>query len=231
MSSFIRRGALAASLAFAVSPALAAPAPAPIDLVFYASFLAKAADGSVINYRYVRQADDAKLAPSFEDDVKMRVAPEGKQDAVAIDLFTGARAVTLPNQARTGNPVILAVFDRDVKEMSKLLGGSFFYIQNRIMEALRTGDGIEPQKVEYGGKTLDGWKVTIRPFARDSHREQLREFAERSYELTFADDVPGGLYALRTVTPRPGDGKPLLVEELKLAPQDDAAKATETKQP
>lgn len=239
MVTNVRRRAAAAGfaacVAFACGAATAAQAPAPVDLVFYAPFLKNAPDGSTISYRYVREANDPKLVPSFEDDVKLRVAPEGAKDSVAIDLFTAGRGGTLTNQSRTGAPVVVAVWDRDVKEMSKVLGGSFFYLQNRIMEALRNGgDAIEPQKVEYDGRTLDGWKVTLKPFANDErHRELLREFANLTYELTFADDVPGGFYALKTLAPRAGaDDKPVLREELRIQSSDAGSpKPMEPKQP
>lgn len=207
--------ALAASLALTALPAAAAPSA--VDLVFEAPYLTKAPNGSTISYRFVRKTTDKELKPSFEDEVKVNVAPKGAENSVTIDLFTGARAISMENMARSGNPVIVAVLEQDVQEMNKVLGGSPVYLRNRIMEAMRNDGGPQPVKVEYAGRTLDGWKVTLTPFVNDRNKEKMKDFAARTYELTFSDDVPGGLYALKTVTPSKDGAEPLLVEELTLA--------------
>ncbi|HEY0292996.1 MAG TPA: hypothetical protein VGC51_11810 [Hansschlegelia sp.] len=214
----LRGAAVAACLALTLSPASAAPTA--VDLIFEAPYLSKAADGSTISYRFVRKTDEKDLQPSFEDDVTLNVGPTGAEKTVTIDMFTGARAISMANMARSGNPVVIAVLEQDVREMQKVLGGSPYYIRNRIMDAMRNDRSAEPVKLDYAGRTVDGWKIKLSPFASDQHRAQLKDFADRTYELTFADDVPGGLYALKSVTPKK-DGGALLVEELTL--KDSAA--------
>lgn len=205
----------AASLALLITSAAAA-APAIGDLVFYAPHFAKVENGKTISYRFVRKAEDPKLDPSFEDEVKIEVGPQGAEDSVKVDLFTGARAQSLGNMSKTGNPVVVALLEQDVQEMNKALGGSPFYFRNRLREALAGKTPAEPVKVSYGGKEIDGWKVVIKPFLDDQqNRARLREFAGRTYELTFAEEAPGGLVALKTVTPKV-DGGALLTEELTL---------------
>lgn len=206
---------LAAAFAALMVSAAAAAAPAIVDLVFYAPHFAKVENGSTISYRFVRTAEDPKLAPSFEDEVKIKVGPTGAEDSVSIDVFTGARAIMMPNMSKTGNPVIVALLEQDVTEMQKILGGSPFYFRNRLRQAMSEPTPAEPTRIEYGGKTVDGWKVTLKPFGDDmKNRGKLKEFAERTYELTFSEAVPGGLYALKTVTPKVGGAGPLLTEEL-----------------
>lgn len=220
-------GRLRAALAASLMSSAALAAPATVDLVFYAPHFAKVENGSTISYRFVRKSEDAKLDPSFEDDVTVNVGPQGAEDSISIKLFTGARGSTLTNMSKTGNPVIVALLEQDVLEMQKALGGSPFYFRNRLRQALSDGKPAEPARVEFGGKTVDGWRVTIRPFEDDvKNRNRLREFAARSYELTFADSVPGGLYALKTVTPKSGGEGALLTEELTVQASDGGAKST-----
>lgn len=232
MLHMFRRARLAgAALCLVATAAAASAAPAAVDLVFYTPFFAKLPNGSTLTYSYVRVAKDDKLLPSFEDKVEVRVGPQGAESSLAIDMFSGERAHTLENMSRTGNPLIPAMLEQDVKDINKFAGGSPFYLRNRFMEAIKA-QGSEPTRIEYGGKTLDAWKVTLKPFATDAHRDKLGDFAESTYEMTFSDDVPGGLYALKTIAPRKGGSAPLLTEELTLqADAAPAAHAEETKKP
>jgi hypothetical protein len=221
-----RAATAAASVAVLIaSGAAVAAAPAAVDLVFYAPHFAKVENGSTISYKFVRKADDPKIEPSFEDVVKIKVGPSDNENSVTVDLFTGNRAINLPNMSKTGNPVIVALMEQDVKDMNKALGGSPFYFRNRLRTALSSDTPAEPTKFEFGGKTVDGWKISIRPFWEDgSNRNKLREFAERTYEFTFSEAVPGGLYALKTVTPKAGGGS-ILTEELTVAEGQSGAEA------
>ncbi|WP_020178581.1 hypothetical protein [Methylopila sp. M107] len=224
--SRLRMAALTAAsvAALAVSGVAVQAAPAAVDLVFYAPHFEKLENGSVISYKFVRKSDDPKLEPSFEDVVKIKVGPTGAESSVTVDLFTGNRAVNLPNMSKSGNPVIVALLEQDVKDMGKALGGSPFYFRNRLRQAISADTPAEPIQFQYGGKTVDGWKVSIKPFLDDgSNRGKLREFAERTYEFTFSDAVPGGLYALKTVTPKAGGAGTLLSEELTVAESPSAA--------
>jgi hypothetical protein len=208
----------AACLALPFGAAFAAPTA--IDLVFETPALKNASDGSTISYRFVRKTEDKRLEAAFEDQIAVQVGPSGATNSVTIDMFTGARAKQLQNMARSGNPVIVAVMEREVQEMQKQTGGSPFYIRNRIMDAIRNQD-VQAVKVNYGGRELDGWRFLLMPFANDQNKAKLQDFAGLTYELTFADEAPGGLVSLRSVTPKK-DGGDLVVEELTLQPQQAA---------
>lgn len=221
MFTLSRRAAGAAVACVMLLSQGATAAPTAEDLVFHAPYLSKIDDGATLSYHYVRSAGDAKLEPSFEDDIQLKIAPDGQQRAVLIELFSGKRATTMGPVGRVGNPVVIAVLERDVKEMQKVLGGSPFYIRNRIREALVNGSP-EPTKVSFEGQTVDGWKMVLKPFQNDANRAKLRDFAELTYEITFAEGVPGGLYALKAVTPRQDGQGALLVEELTLKPAQPA---------
>ena len=224
MSLVFRKAAGAAIIACAaLLPQGAAAAPKAEDLVFYGPYLSKVQDGATLSYHYARTAEDAKLEPSFEDDIQLNVAPDGQEKAVVIELFSGSRARTMGPLGRTGNPLVIALLERNVHEMQKVLGGSPFYIRNRLREALVAG---EPQavKVDYAGRSVDGWKITLKPFEKDANRERFKDFADRTYEITFAEEAPGGLVALKSVTPRAEGQGPLLVEEVTLNAPNAAAR-------
>lgn len=219
---FRRLGAAPAAISLVVlmtsGPAATAAAdPATVyHLVFEAPHFANVENGSTVSYHFVRNARDPKLQPSFEDEVKLLVGPKGAENSINIDLFSGARAETLSNMSRTGNPVIVAMLEQDVKDMNKTLGGSPFYFRNRLRQALSEEKPAEPAKFKVDGKTVEGWKVAFKPFANDKDNlARLREYAGRSYEILFTDAVPGGVYAIKTVTPR-ANGEALLTEELTL---------------
>lgn len=216
-SNFSRIGAATALFALSLGGAAAAGPATFRQLVFEAPHFASVENGRTISYRFVRKTDDPKLSPSFEDDVKVLVGPKGAENSVKVDLFTGERAQEHPNMSKVGNPVIVTVLEQDVQEMNKTLGGSVFYFRIRLKDALAEEKPAEPTKVEYNGKTIDGWKIALKPFADDAkNRGKLREYADRSYEMIFAEGVPGGLYALKTVTPK-ADGGALLTEELTVS--------------
>jgi len=92
------------------------------------------------------------------------------------------------------------LLERDVRELAQLSKGSPFYLRNRVREHLATST-VEPTRFSFDGKEIEGWKMTMAPFAEDPNKDKLLELAGRRYEFIFADDVPGGLYAVRVVTP------------------------------
>ncbi|GLK81017.1 hypothetical protein [Methylopila turkensis] len=198
-----------------LSPAYAAPTA--VELVFEQPYLAKIDAGAALSYRFERKTDDKGLSPSFEDSVTLKLSNDekGRKEAV-VDMFTGSRARTVGPLGTAGNPVVIALLEQDVREMQKVLGGSPYYIRNRMRDAINDGGVVEAVKVEFDGRSVDGWRVTLKPFTKDVERERFKDFAERSYELIFSDAVPGGLYKLVTVTPKKGAEAPLLVENLTL---------------
>ena len=210
---------IAPSVALLVASTSDYAGPPTMDLVFKASHFARIADGRTVTYDFVRTSNGGagdKLEPSFKDKVSILVGPEGNANSVRVHLFSGKRAQKFDNLSKTGNPVIVALLEQDVQEMHKTLGGSPYYFRNRLRQALAEDTSSQPTRVEFGGRTHDGWKVTLKPFADDQQNAyRLKEYAQRSYELTFSDDLPGGLYALKTVTPK-AQGGDLLVEELTL---------------
>lgn len=212
-------GRLAIVLLLAL-PAPAAAAPDASSLIFEAAALADVPTGTTMVYRldHTASGGDAgagRASSTSTVELSLQSDPSGGRQA-RIEIVTGERrqdAGAFPSTV--GNPAVLLVLERDVAELSRRLGGSPFYLRNRIREALGSTTPAEPTRLTFGGRALDGWHVAVSPFAHDRNRDRLREHAARRYEFTFSDAVPGGLYEIRLATPAP-DGGALVEDRLVL---------------
>jgi hypothetical protein len=118
-----------------------------------------------------------------------------------------------PFPSLAGNPVLLVLLERDVVEMSRILRGSPYYLRNRIREALGESTLAEPARFTFAGRKVEGWRVAVSPFAQDRNRDKLCEYVGKRYEFILSEAVPGGLYAMRMVTPGT-DGAALVEDSL-----------------
>lgn len=204
-------GALSALL-LTISPVLANPSAT--DLFFGTPYLLRVEPGSRIDYAYKHSTSEAKLGDSFEEKLQMKVsapAEDAKQRIAEVDIWRGDRHTEAgPFPTMNGNPVSLILLERDVKEMAQLTKGSPFYLRNRVRDHIATGT-VTPAKFDYDGRSVEGWKLTMTPFAEDPNKDKLAELTNRRYEFLFSDAVPGGLYSIDVVTPR-ADGSANIIE-------------------
>ena len=169
------------------------------------------------------------LEKNFEDTVLLTVKPRsGKGRGVEVAYLTGERKVILPAmEDAQGNPVILYFLEKDVREMHRRLGGSENYFRSRIRVALAQAAEVHPVTVKFGGKDIVASEVVVHPFANDPMKARLQKFENKSYAFTLSDQVPGGIYQLRTWLADTGTtagadqmGKmPLLEETLSFGPR------------
>lgn len=189
-------------------------APTGTELFFGTPYLNRVQPGTSIAYDYKHMASEAKLGESFDEKLELNVTapPEDASKRVAaVDIKRGERHTEAgPFPTMNGNPVSLVLLERDVKEMAQLTKGSPFYIRNRVRDNIATG-AVEAATFDYAGKPVEGWKLTMVPFANDPNKDKLLELAGRRYEFLFSDAVPGGLYAIRVVTPK-ADGTSNIIE-------------------
>jgi hypothetical protein len=195
--------------------------PKAAFLLFETPWLAGLPAGSTLIYRWERTvaaaaagADAPGAGPSTSTiELSLLDDPAGARQA-RVAIVTGDQQQEAgPFPTLVGNPVLLVVLERDVAEMSRILRGSPYYLRNRVREALGESATAEPARVVTGGRAAEGWRITARPFAQDRNRDKLREYAGKRYEFTLSDAVPGGLVALRMVTPS-ADGTPLAEDHL-----------------
>ena len=179
-------------------------APSATQLFLDTAYLPQLPAGTTLNYVYKHVATEQRLGESFDETLAMKVEAEPSDPAkrvADVEIHRGDRVGEAgPFPTQNGNPIALVLLERDVRELAQLSKGSPFYLRNRVREHLATST-VEPTRFSFDGKEIEGWKMTMAPFAEDPNKDKLLELAGRRYEFIFADDVPGGLYAVRVVTP------------------------------
>lgn len=117
----------------------------------------------------------------------------------------------------TGNPVLGTYLGGDVQDMNRLTNGSWRYFQRRIKLAFAEAATVEPVKVDFQGRSVPAFRITITPYLQDPHRSEFEQFAGKRYEFVVSDEIPGGLYQIHTLVPgAEGATVPLLEETLTL---------------
>lgn len=214
----IRRAALVVCLA-AGSIGVALAAPTASQLFFETPYLSKVAPGTTLTYAYKHVTSEAKLGESFDETLEMKVsapADDPSKRIAEVLIHRGDKEGEAgPFPTQNGNPISLILLERDVKEMAQLSKGSPFYLRNRVREHLGTGT-VEPAHFAFDGKEVDGWKLTMLPFAEDPNKDKLLELAQRRYVFLFSDQVPGGLYSIDVVTPKADGGANIIETSLTL---------------
>jgi hypothetical protein len=87
--------------------------------------------------------------------------------------------------------------------MKRLTGGSTSYFRKRIRMALAEGAQVSRQTVTYQGKTMQAQTVRIQPYLNDPMHARFEKYLHKTYTFVVSEQVPGGLYQLRTSTGKP----------------------------
>lgn len=206
--------ALVAIMLGAVVSGAALAAPSATELFFDTPYLARVAPGTTLDYTYKHATSSKDLGDSFDETLAMKVdaGPDGGDDRVAnVVIHRGEKEGEAgPFPTRNGNPISLVLLEREVKELAQLSKGSPFYLRNRLRDHLAAGT-VEPARFSFDGHEVEGWKLTMTPFADDPNKDKLLELAGRRYQFLYSQAVPGGLYEIRVVTPGK-DGAANLIE-------------------
>lgn len=154
--------------------------------------------GTAATLRYGYHKSETGQA-AVDDEVTLTAKREGEGRAVQVDYLHGDRHLELPDvDAARSNPVILYFLESDVRSMHRRLGGQENYFRRRIRLALADHAQVEPVSFAYGGKTVAGTRVTIRPYADDPLQNRFKGMGGKSYQFTVSPQVPGGVYEVRT---------------------------------
>lgn len=176
-------------------PALAGTAaPTAVDVLFERKHLDGLEKGTELAYRFERTVSDPALSgEQFTDDIRIgvnNVSDAGRE--VAVQIFTGERArdlQTVPDL--TGNPLLILFLDRSVVNMSLLTGAQGPYLKGAFRAALREKAKIEPAKVDYAGTAVDGYKITVVPYADDPNKAKLKGYEGSRFSFLVSEAVPG----------------------------------------
>ncbi len=155
----------------------------------------------------------------FSDSVELfitKIHEDGSKN-LRVDFLTGRRRLPFsPVEGYRGNPLVMLFLQHDVVAMARELGGQPNYFRNRLRDALAKGGQIENFILSHGGQDLEAVRVTLTPFLGDRYRENFGAHENKTYEFVFAEDLPGGIYQIRTSVPGLGEAPPVLEETVTL---------------
>jgi len=192
-----RRTAAFAMLAvLAVGPAAAQPISSAETLLFETDHLARLKTPATLVYKFRK---DSNVDPGFSDDVRLDLARVGGKLSATLHFLSGEHKQDIPAlEEAHGNPVLLGFLEHDIAEMKRLTGGSTSYFRKRIRMALAESAQMSRQQIVYGGKTLRAQVVRIQPYLDDPMHARFEKYLHKIYTFVLSEEVPGGLYQLRT---------------------------------
>jgi hypothetical protein len=191
--------ALTLALGSHIVGAVAADQPKATDLIFEHKHVAKLEPGKQIDYKFNRTVTDPKLLGiAFSDDITLKVAAEkedGKKD-LDLQIYTGERARDLQKLEKFEiNPVFAVYFAQAVNTFSQLAGGQLNYLQ-RVFSDGWTKAKVEPIKVDYNGKKIDAYRISMTPFVGDKYETKMQGWEGAKYDVVVSDQVPGEIIDL-----------------------------------
>lgn len=192
---------------FSVAPGALAETEQAISqaekMLFMTDHLKNVDEPAVIQYTYKH---DGQLEPGFEDQVKVELKKGSNGKTAKVHFLTGERKglELLPVDSALGNPVLLGFLERDLVEMKRLTGGATAYFRKRIRLALVDKAEVKPTTFTFDGKELKGHEISVRPYIDDPMKQRMEKYVNKNYLFVLSDQVPGGIYQLRTTIPAAG---------------------------
>ncbi len=181
-------------------------------LVFYKDHMQGVSAGSRLDYGFKSTTLDAD---SFSDKVEVKVTKvvaEHKRD-LEFNFLNGENHIDFsPAMAYKGNPVLIHFLERDIQQMARNTGGFNGFYRNRIRDSFKQPVEVREVKIPYHDKQVDGTEIVITPFVADPYVDNFKLYENKRYEFVFSDQVPGGIYRIRTQVPG-DDGKQVLIDE------------------
>lgn len=189
-------------------------------LLWQTDHLANVRRPSRLRYRYTKTGTAEEQHTDVIDLEVLRVHPDG-QKGVQVHYFTGKQEKPVPEQDPvTGNPVLAVYLQAAVYAMNRRTEEGWRYFHRAIKTALAATNTVEPVSLDFHGRKVPASRVTITPYLGDAKRLPLKAYAQTTYAFTFADAVPGQLYEIRSVVPKP-DALPLIEEAVTFVESKD----------
>lgn len=212
--------ALLVAPVFGVTAIAADDKPSAVDMIFENKHLSNVKAGEQLDYKFKRTVSDPKmLGAPFSDDITLKVvaaSPNGGKD-VDLQIYTGDRARDLqkmPN--RQHNPVFLVYFNQAVSSFRLLAGGHGAYLTRVFSTGFQDKAKVEPVKVEYKGKKIDAYRISMAPYAGDQNESKMQGWEGAEYVLVVSKDVPGEVVDLIAKYKNKYPGGLQLVERITL---------------
>jgi hypothetical protein len=193
---FAMLAALAAGTAAAAQPISQAE-----TLLFETDHLARMKAPATLVYAFRK---DSNVEPGFSDKVRLELAKVNGKLSATLHFLSGEHKQDIPAlEEAHGNPVLLGFLEHDIAEMKRLTGGSASYFRKRIRMALAEGAQVTLQPITYQGKTVQAQAVRIQPYLNDPMHARFEKYLHKTYTFVLSDQVPGGLYQLRSSIGKP----------------------------
>jgi hypothetical protein len=183
--------------------------------LFMTDHLAGISDARVLAYRFERRGI---LEPEARDSATLTLAVANGKRVTTVDYLHEERRIELPAIVDVqGNPILLHFLEREIRELSRLTGGSRNYYRKRIRMALASDPPVTEVAIDQRGRSLRGYRIRIDPYLDDPARSRYEKFATRFYTLVLSPDIPGEVYELRAelLEPaRPGTAAAIVQSEV-----------------
>jgi hypothetical protein len=184
-------------------------------LLFTGDHFKSLTSAAKIDYEYRKRGS---LEEECTDKVRVAVSakkPSGGRD-VKVDFLTGNRRLELPDvQDALGNPLILYYLEHEVREMTRLTGGSTNYYRKRMRIAFAEAAQITPVTLTVAGKEVQAREIHIAPYREDPARSRYEKFAEKTFVLALSDQVPGSVVEMRSELLQPSEPTLVIAESVK----------------
>jgi hypothetical protein len=215
---------IAAANAADQSPAAPPPAtgaqPTALNVIFEHKHLSNVDQGTALGYRFNRIVSNPELlGQPFSDEITMKVVgikPTGEKD-VDLQIYTGERARELQKiPSVTINPMFVVYFDMSVSTLKQLTGAKYGYLKATFSDGFKDKAKIEPVKLDYKGKTIDGYRITMAPYAGDPQAAKMQGYDVSKFTLIVSNEVPGEVVQLTSVYESTLAAAPKLEERITL---------------
>jgi hypothetical protein len=215
-------GAAFATLAV-LDPGMAGAQPiSPAEtLLFETDHLARLQAPATLVYDFRKVSN---VEPGFSDKVRVDLARDKGKLSATLHFLSGEHKQDMPAlDDAHGNPVLLGFLEHDIAGMKRLTGGAANYFRKRIRMALAEGAQLTLQPIRWRGKTVQAQAVRIQPYLDDPLHARFEQYIRKTYTFVLSDQVPGGVYQLRTSLGKPGvklagaKAAPVIDETLTLA--------------
>ena len=165
-------------------------------LLFETDHLARIKPPAVLVYEFRKVSN---VEQGFNDKVQLNLASSKGKTSTTLDFLSGTHKHAIPAlEDAHGNPILLGFLERDIAEMKRLTGGSSAYFRKRIRMALAEGAKVSTQTIRYQGKSLPAQALRIQPYLNDPMHARFEPYVHKTYTFVISEQVPGGVYQLRS---------------------------------
>ena len=194
-------------------------------LIFDTPHMSLVSKGRELTYRYEHTvSSEALLGKPFSDNIRVRVLKvdaTGKRD-VDMKVFGGEYERKWGESGLTLNPIFIWYMNNSVNQYQRLAGGGEYpYLKDRFSKAFVEKNEIEAAKIQFDGKEVDGYKLTLTPYAGDKNVRKMQGFEKSTFVVTFSPDVPGYFVEMTANIESRKSNTPKMTERLTLVKVGD----------